>query len=164
MTNRTTIRARLTLTSAVLLVGVVTTACGGSGAPSDASEDGFCEAANSLLTDLMPDDMSTPEMPSDEDMARAVKDWGTRMEEVGTPEDISDDARAGFEAVLDQIEEIEASDFSAENLEELGNGGAEASEEVQRQAEAFGDYVTDTCGDPMDDIEMPELEMPETTE
>lgn len=62
----------------------------------------------------------------------------------------------GGEAVLAQIEEIEASDFSAENLEELGNGGAEASEEVRRQAE--------TCGDPMDDIEVPELEMPETTE
>jgi len=166
MTNRTTIRARLTMTSAVLLVGAVTAACGGggSGAPGDASEDGFCEAANSLLTDLMPEDMSTPEVPSDEEMAQAVKDWGTRMEEVGTPEGISDDARAGFEAVLDQIDEIEASDFSTENLEELGTGGAEASEEVQRQAEAFGDYVTETCGDPMDDIEVPELEMPETTE
>jgi hypothetical protein len=166
MTNRTTIRARLTVTSAVLLVGAVTAACGGggSGAPGDASEDGFCEAANSLLTDLMPEDLSTPEVPSDEDMAEAVKDWGSRMEEVGTPEDISDDARAGFEAVLDQIEDIEASDFSAESLQELGDGGAEASEEVQRQAEAFGDYVTETCGDPMDDIELPELEMPETTE
>lgn len=165
MTNRTTIRARLTLTSAVLLVGAATAACGGGGgAPGDASEDGFCEAANSLLTDLMPDDMSAPEVPSDEDMAQAVKDWGTRMEEVGTPEDIPDDAREGFEAVLAQIEEIEASDFSAEKLEELGSGGAEASEEVQRQAEAFGDYVTETCGDPMDDIEVPELEMPETTE
>jgi hypothetical protein len=162
MTNRTTTRARLTLASAVLLVGAVTAACGGggSGAPSDASEDGFCEAANSLLTDLMPDDMSVPEVPSDEDMAKAVKDWGTRMEEVGTPEGISDEAREGFEAVLAQIEEIEASDFSAENLEELGSGGAEASEEVQRQAEAFGDYVTDTCGDPMDDLQVPELEMP----
>lgn len=166
MTNRTTIRARLTLTSAVLLVGAVTAACGGggSGAPSDASEDGFCEAANSLLTDLMPDDMSVPEVPSDEDMARAVKDWGTRMEEVGTPEGISDEAREGFEAVLAQIEEIDASDFSTENLEELGKGGAEASEEVQRQTEAFGDYVTETCGDPMDDIEVPELELPESTE
>jgi hypothetical protein len=165
MTDRTTIRARLTLTSAVLLVAALTAACGGggSGAPGDASEDGFCEAADSLLTDLVPDDLSAPEVPSDEDMARAVKDWGTRMEEVGTPEDISDEAREGFEAVLARIEEIEASDFSAENLEELGNGGAEASEEVQRQAEAFGDYVTETCGDPMDDIEVPELELPGTT-
>ncbi len=164
MSNRTTMRTRLGLSSAVLLVGAATAACGGggSGAPSDASEDGFCEAANSLLTDLMPEDMSNPEVPSDEDMAQAVKDWGNRMEEVGTPDGISDEAREGFEAVLTQIEDIDASDFSAENLEELGDGGAEASEEVQRQAEAFGDYVTETCGDPMDDIELPEL--PETTE
>ena len=42
-----TIRTRLTLTSAVLLVGAVTSACGGGGggAPSDASKDGFCETA-----------------------------------------------------------------------------------------------------------------------
>lgn len=164
MNDRTTMRSRLGLTAAALLVGAVTTACGGagSGAPSDASEDGFCQAANSLLTDLKPEDMSSPEVPSDEDMAQAVKDWGDRMEEVGTPDGISDEAREGFEAVLAQIEDIDASDFSAENLEELGDGGADASEEVQRQAEAFGDYVTETCGDPMDDIEMPE--MPETTE
>lgn len=161
-----TIRTRLTLASAVLLVGTVTSACGGgSGAPTDASRDGFCEAANSLLADLVPEDTgTTPEMPSDEDMAEAVKDWGAEMEEVGTPEDISDDARAGFEVVVDQAQDIDASDFSAENLEELGQGGADASQEEQDQADAFGDYLTETCGNPMDDIEVPELESPETTE
>ena len=159
-------RARVTLTSAVLLVGAVTSACGGGGggAPTDASEDGFCEAANSLMSHLLPEDMSSAELPSDEDMARALKDWGARMEEVGTPDDISDDARAGFEAVVDQAKEIDASDFSMENLEDLEMGGADASEEVKKQAEAFGDYLTDTCGNPMDDIEMPDLEMPESTE
>jgi hypothetical protein len=158
-----TIRARLTLAGAVLLVGAVTSACGGgSGAPSDASEDGFCEAANSLMSDLLPEDMGTPELPSDEDMAQAVKDWGSRMEEVGTPEDIPDDARKGFEAVVDQAKEIDAADFSMEKLEELEKGGADASQEVEEQADAFGDYLTETCGNPMDDIELPEI--PETTE
>ena len=164
-----TIRARLTLAGAVLLVGTVTSACGGgSGAPSDASQDGFCEAANSLMSDLVPEDLSTPELPSDEDMAQAVKDWGSRMEEVGTPEDIPDDARKGFEAVVDQAKEIDAADFSLEKLEELEKGGADASKEVEEQADAFGDYLTKTCGNPMDDVEMPELpelpEIPETTE
>jgi hypothetical protein len=158
-----TIRARLTLAGAVLLVGAVTSACGGgSGAPSDASEDGFCEAANSLMSDLLPEDMGTPELPSDEDMAQAVKDWGSRMEEVGTPEDIPDDARKGFEAVVDQAKEIDAADFSMEKLEELEKGGADASQEVEEQADAFGDYLTETCGNPMDDIELPDI--PETTE
>jgi hypothetical protein len=161
-----TIRARLTLAGAVLLVGAVTSACGGgSGAPSDASEDGFCEAANSLMSDLLPEDMGTPELPSDEDMAQAVKDWGSRMEEVGTPEDIPDDARKGFEAVVGQAKEIDAADFSMEKLEELEKGGADASQEVEEQADAFGDYLTETCGNPMDDIELPEIpEIPETTE
>lgn len=159
-----TVRARLTLTSAVLLIGTVTSACGGgSGAPSDANEDAFCDAANSLLSDLLPEDLSTTELPSDEDLALAVKDWGARMEEVGTPEDIPDDARKGFEAVVDQAEEIDAADFSMEKLEELEQGGADASQEVQEQADAFGDYLNETCGNPMDDMpDMPEI--PETTE
>ena len=161
-----TFRARLTLTGAVLLVGAVTSACGeGGGAPTDASKDGFCEAANSLMSDLLPEDLSTPELPSDEDMAQAVKDWGSRMEEVGTPDDIPDDARKGFETVVDQAREIDAADFSIEKLEELEQGGADASKEVEEQADAFGDYLTETCGNPMDDIEMPELpEIPETAE
>ena len=160
-----TIRARLTLTGAVLLVGTVTSACGGgSGAPSDASKDGFCEAANSLMSGLIPDDLTTGELPSDKDMAQAVKDWGARMEEVGTPEDISDDARKGFESVVDQAKDIDAADFSMDNLEDLEAGGADASAEEKKQAEAFGTYLTDTCGNPMDDIEMPEMpEIPEST-
>ena len=91
------------------------------------------------MSDLMPDDLTTAELPSDEDMAKAVKDWGSRMEEVGTPEDISDDARKGFESVVDQAKEIDASDFSMDNLEELEQGGADASAEEKKQAEAFAD-------------------------
>ena len=152
------IRTRLTLTCAVLLVGGLTSACGGSGgAPTDASEKGFCEAADSLLADLVPEDMTSPELPSDEDMATAVQDWGRRMEEVGTPGNISEKARKGFESVVEQAQDVDASDFSLEHLEELEQGGADASAEVKEQAEAFGDYVADTCGDPMDDVELPEL-------
>ena len=57
--------------------------------------------------------------------------------------------------------DIDAADFSMDNLEDLETGGADASEETRRQTDAFGDYLTDTCGNPMDDIEMPEI--PETT-
>ena len=97
-------------------------------------------------------------------MAKAVKDWGKKIEEVGTPEDISDDARKGFEAVVEQAKEIDASDFSIEKLEELEKGGADASAEAKKQAEAFGNYLTETCGNPMDDLEMPEMpEIPEST-
>ena len=159
-------RTRLALSSAVLLVGAVTTACGGggSGAPTDASEEEFCDAQSSLLEDLLPEDMTNPEMPSNEDMAQSVKDWGAEIEEVGTPEDIPDAARAGFEAIVEQAKDIDAADFDTEKLEELEMGGADASAEVKEQAQAFSDYLTETCGNPMDNLEMPEMpEMPEST-
>src|SRR5918993_448707 len=161
-----TIRTRLTtVTSAALLVGAVTTACGGGGggAPPDPSEKGFCAPPSSLVENLLPDDMADPEMPSNEDMAKAVQDWGAEIEEVGTPEGISDDARAGFEAVVEEAGDIEASDFTMEKLEELEMGGADASAEVKEQAQAFSDYLTETCGNPMDDLELPEVpDMSET--
>lgn len=164
-------RVRLTVTSAVLLVGVVTASCGGGGggegggedrgAPTDATEKEFCATQTSFLTDLLPQDVTNPEVPSDADMARAVKAWGADLAEVGTPEGIPDDARAGFEAIVEQAAQVDASDFSIEKLEELQGGGAEASEEARKQADAFATYLTETCGNPLDDIELPQV--PETS-
>lgn len=163
-----TIRTRLTMTTAALLVGAVTSACGGGGgggAPSDASEGDFCDTQSSLLEDLLPDDLTNPEVPTNEEMAAVVKDWGQRLEEVGTPEDIPDDARQGFEAVIQQANEIDASDFSIDKLEELEQGGKDASAEAKAQASAFSDYLTEKCGNPLDDLELPELpELPGSTE
>jgi len=164
-----TLRARLTMTTAAILVGAVTSACGGGGAgggaPTDASEGDFCDTQTSLIDDLLPDDLTNPEVPSNEEMAEAVKGWGAKLEEIGTPEDIPDDARKGFEAVVQQAKEIDASDFTIEKLEELEQGGENASAEVKEQATAFSDYLTEKCGNPMDDLELPELpELPGSTE
>ena len=162
------IRARLSLTSTVLLVGAVTTACGGSGgggAPTDASEKEFCATQSSLIEALLPDDMTNPEVPTNEDMAQAIQDWGKKLEDVGTPDGIPDDARAGFEAIVQQAKDINADDFSIDKLEELEQGGKDASAEVKKQATAFSDYLTDTCGDPTDDLNLPEMpELPGSTE
>ena len=164
-----TLRARLTMTTAAILVGAVTSACGGGGAgggaPTDASEGDFCDTQTSLIDDLLPDDLTNPEVPSNEEMAEAVKGWGAKLEEIGTPDDIPEDARKGFEAVVQQAKEIDASDFTIEKLEELEKGGENASAEVKEQATAFSDYLTEKCGNPMDDLELPELpELPGSTE
>ena len=159
-------RTRLAVSATVLLVGAAVSACGGggSGAPDDASEKDFCQTQTSLLEDLMTD-MSDPQLPSDEDMAKAVKDWGKKIEEVGTPEDISDDARKGFERVVEMANDIDPADFSIEKLEELEQGGADASEKAQKQAQAFTDYLTEKCGSPLEDLDLPEMtEMPDSTE
>lgn len=159
------IRIRLTLRCAVLVVGAATAACGdggggsgsGSGAPADASEEEFCAAQSSLVEGLLPEDLTNPEMPSNEDMAQTVKDWAAEIEEVGTPENITDEARAGFEAVVAQAKDIDPADFDMEQLEQLELGGPDASAKVKEQAQAFSDYLTETCGNPMDNLELPEL-------
>lgn len=160
MATRTTSRTRLTASAAVLLIGAAASACGGGGAgggaPADASEKEFCQTQTSLLEDLMPD-MSSTELPSDEQMAKAVKDWGAKIEKVGTPEDISDDARKGFERIVEMADEIDASDFSIEKLEQLEAGGKDASAEARKQADAFEKYLTDTCGNPLDNLDLPQL-------
>ena len=158
MATHTCCRTRLVVSGAVLLVGAVASACGGggSGSPDDASQKDFCQTQTSLLEDLMPD-LSNPELPSDEDMAKAVKDWGTKIDEVGTPEDISDDARKGFERVVEMADDIDPADFSIEKLEDLEAGGEEASAEARKQADAFEKYLTETCGNPLDNLDIPEL-------
>ena len=162
MATHTCTRTRLTVSAAVLLVGAVASACGsggGGGAPTDASEKEFCSTQTSLLEDLIPKDMTT--LPSDEDMAKAVKDWGKKIDEVGTPEDISDDARKGFERIVEMAGDIDPADFSIEKLEELEAGGEKASAEAKKQADAFEKYLTETCGNPFDNLDMPE--MPESS-
>ncbi|MBC2932226.1 hypothetical protein [Nocardioides sp. zg-1228] len=155
-----TIHARLGLAGAAVLLAA-TSACGAGEPPTDADEDRFCDTADSLMSGLLPEDPTDSELPRDEDMARAVRDWGARMEEVGTPAGIPDEARKGFEAVVEQAKGMDASDFSLETLRELEGGGADSSEQVQAQTDAFGDYLAETCGDPIDDLEMPELEGPD---
>lgn len=161
------IRTRLSMTAVAFLVGAITSACGGggAGAPSDASTSDFCDSQSSLLEDLVFDALGKPKVPTEEEMAKVVKSWGAKLEEVGTPEDIPDDARKGFEAVVQQATEIDPSDFSVEKLEQLEGGGEDASAEASKQATAFSDYLIDTCGNPMDDIEMPAIpELPGSTE
>ena len=152
-------RTRLTIGCAALLVGAVTSACGGGsdGAPTDASKEDFCATQSDLFKNLMPTDMSNPEVPSGEAMAKAFKGWATDLEEVGTPEDISDDARAGFEALIEQVGDINPDDFTIDKLEELSKGGTDASKATEKEATAFADYLTKTCGNPLDDLEMPEM-------
>lgn len=157
-------RTRLTLSTAVLLVGAVTTSCGGaSGAPTDASKTDFCEAQASLFKNLK-FDVSDPEasMPTEKDMADAMQSWSKDLEKVGTPEDISDDARAGFEKIIEQSADISEDDLKSPDLNALED---DMSKEEKSQAEAFATYTTEKCGSVLGGLESPVIpEMPETNE
>jgi hypothetical protein len=152
------IRTRLTMSSAILLVGAVTTACGGSGggAPADASKDEFCKAQSSLFTDLDLD-FTDPDaaLPSEKEMAEAMHSWADELEKVGTPENISDEARDGFEETVKAAGDISEADLKSPDLDALESN---MSKDAQKKVEAFTTYVNDTCGSMFGDLDVPEME------
>ena len=139
------------LAASLVLVAGSAVACGGGGAdgaPADASEKEFCDGYSSLFTDMVPSEGAT-EGPDEAAMLKSFKDWGNRMEEIGTPEDISDDARAGFELTVDQIDELEAKDLDDEGLEKLDD---DLSKDETKQVDEFTTYLNDTCGNPLEEM------------
>jgi hypothetical protein len=146
-------RTRVSLVVMALAAGFSLSACGGaSSAPTDASEEAFCDAQFSFIEDLM----KSEEEPTEDEMAKIMHDWADELEKVGTPKDISDEAREGFELTVEQISDVEADDFKndAEALEELEK---DLSDKEKDQAEAYNNYVNETCGSP----EMPDIELPD---
>lgn len=140
---------RITLAASALVLAAGLTACGGpgSGAPTDASADKFCEAQLSLLKlDVDPDD--------NKKIAEAMQKWGEELAEVGTPKDISEDARKGFEVQVDQLADISEGDIekAKKSVEEEGSDAkgledslGEFSKEQQKQIKAFTEYSAETC-------------------
>lgn len=127
------------LATLVLLAGGLA-ACGGSdasSAPTDASRGEFCEAYASQIEALA---RSAREDGPDR-AAEVMKDWSARVQEIGTPRDMPDDARRGFETV---VEEIDALDTGA-TQRELDGLGEELGTRAQRDVDAFGEYAVTTC-------------------
>ncbi len=110
----------------------------GGGAPSDASVDDFCGTFNDFYAEVE----ELGEGAADEELVAALKDTGEELEEVGTPEDISDDARAGFEATVEAIGDL-PDDATEEDIASLED---DYSEQVKAQVDEFGSYLNDTCG------------------
>lgn len=113
----------------------------GSSAPDNASTDEFCDAFSSLFTEVMAE-AGTGDMSK---AVSAIKDWAENMQDVGTPEDMPDEAREGFEVFIEAASEIDEN----ATLEDLQDLGGDLSESDQKAGEAFGDWATETCPVPL---------------
>lgn len=125
------------LAASLVLVAGTAVGCGG-GPPTDASAKDFCKVFDDF-------NVAATELGEDAETAdriKAIKDVGKELEEVGTPEDISDDARAGFEVTVEAIADI-PDDASEEEMDKYLEDSL--SDEEQKQSEAFDDYVSETC-------------------
>lgn len=117
------------LAPAVLLLTAVLSGCGGP--PTNASTSEFC----GVLSDFYDD---TAQMGTTDTRAAvaALKRVADRLEEVGTPSDIPDSARVGFERTIERIQGL-SDDASPADLQ--------LSAEEQEYADAFGRYVRTEC-------------------
>ncbi|GAA1504319.1 hypothetical protein [Nocardioides humi] len=125
--------SRIAGTAAGLLLAVALTGCGGS--PGDASSEDFCAVWKA-------------DSGNDVD---AVRDRAEDLDEVGTPGDIDDAARNGFEVFVEQLGEVDEA-----QLRELDQVAADASgladvygidEDDAADVIAFFDYANGTCAD-----------------
>ena len=142
------------LAATLVLVGASVAGCSGGvggGAPTDASEDEFCDTMTSLFSE--PGAMA--EMTKEEGVAE-VKGWAKDLRRVGTPESISEEARDGFELMIREVGKF-GEDDTAEGLATLQES-LSASEKVT--SEAFDAYSTDTCGSILGNQELPEVPAP----
>jgi hypothetical protein len=110
----------------------------GSGkADAGASTEDFCAAFQAFSDDLTDVD------GTEENFGEILKKGAQRIEDVGTPDGIPDDAEEGLQLTLDAIQDL-PDDASAEDMSTLGDGLSDADKE---KTDAFGDYLDETCPD-----------------
>lgn len=140
-------RTALTLAGLALVLGGLA-GCGSdddgesdaAAAPENASVDDFCTKFNGLYDKLFSGDLSS------------VKDWAADMADVGTPGDMPDDARKGYEVMIATIKGLD-DNLSLEDFQSLGDDLSAADNEA---VDAFGDWTTDTCPEP--DLDLPSID------
>ena len=133
-------------TGAAVLLALSLSACGdddddggsdASDAPASASKEDFCEAFNAVLGD-----MSAIETQPTEEQWSELQDKVEKLSEVGTPEDISDDNRDGYEVLVKAVTETDYDD----SLDFTGRIPG-ASESEQAKATSFVQYAATLCVD-----------------
>lgn len=141
----TPIKRPLAAAGAAVLLALSLTACGG--APADASVEDFCKVTQDEAGgDEFFKAIEDKDWDKVEDL---VKEQADEVEEVGTPEDIPDDAREGFEIQLETIQ-----GFSADDWEEAFNSESDEdpfekdlSSDEKKKVDAYTEYENETCDD-----------------
>lgn len=126
------------LAASLVLVAGTTVGCGG-GAPTDASKADFC----GTFEDFYKEAAELGDAPKDADVVKALKGVGDKLDEVGTPEDMSDDAREGFELTVQAIKDLD-DDATQEDIAKIDS---EFSKTEQEKVDAFDEYLSETCDD-----------------
>ena len=135
---------RISLLAVPLLVAGLLAGCGDDGgddaadAPNNASVEEFCQP----FVDLSQEFQSMGTDISDEDALEIAKDTAEKLRNAGTPEDMPEDARKGFELVVKKLADL-SDDATTQDVEKA----MQLTEEEQKYSAALTAYVTQNCAD-----------------
>jgi hypothetical protein len=147
---------RMSRLAAPLLVVGLLAGCGDGGAdssggadagdaPGNASVEEFCQP----FVDMLEDVSAQGDELSDADAVRLAKETADKLRETGTPDDMPEDARKGFELVIAKLADLpdDATKDEVEKAQQL-------TEEEQAYSTALSQYIASKCADqlvPTDD-------------
>lgn len=136
----TTMKRSALALSAAALMALSLSACGGgaSGAPKDASQQSFCDSWNSA-------DSSIDDNASAGDQADQAHKVADNLKKVGTPSDMSSDARKGFEVFVDWLGDVSSSDVKKLNETSDDPSDSPFSGDDESKVEAFLTYTATKC-------------------
>lgn len=99
--------------------------------PTDASEEDFCSSIDTAFEDIAAE--GEKEGDDEIDVSGAIEE----LESTGTPEDIPEDARSGYEAFIEALNDVNGETVDdAEDIDDPTEGD---------DGEAFGTYYAETC-------------------
>ena len=125
-----------------LVVTLVLTLGGGgaSSAPTDATTDEFCDAVDEMYGVLFVFALQESDAPWETGRAVEV------LTDTGTPEDIPDDARDGFEELVTALERVDG--MTTAEIEELDEFDTDDDPDNDSpESDAFEEYTDGTCGE-----------------
>ena len=155
----TPIKRPLAAAGAAALLALSLSACGG--APSDASVEDFCKVTQD---EAGQEDFVKAIQDEDWDkIEELIKDQADDVEEVGTPDDISDDAREGFEIQLDAAKGISADDLEKAFKDDEDPFEEGLSSDDKKKVEAYSEYESKTCDESDSDSDESEPADPEVS-
>ena len=128
------------VTNTLVACAALLAGCGGQAAdaPEDTSIEDFCAAKSWFVVEGM-DRFMADGLPSADGLAGLAHDWAAELAHVGTPDNMSAEARAGFEKFVGRLEGLEGGDVE-EGSFNWQDGDWEDDEE-----KSFANYVTNTC-------------------
>lgn len=120
----------------VAAVALVLAGCSGdSSSDGTVSVDDFCATFNGMVEDVLTSDDESGST------AQVIKDAAERLDDIGAPEDMPEDAKRGVELFIENAADVQE-DMGLEDLQRLGAGDT-AQQRADR--EALATWVGKNC-------------------